>query len=624
MWMTEISRVVVHPSKKDAKHDISLVVPCYDEWMWVLDTLYTAAIEAGRSNCKVAVFLVVNNKANCTPELLEENKRTAKLVIDAIRGKDLWHKRESGYYYEERKKIERIRNSGITVWLVDCYSERNAPDECNVWYARDVWTRSILDFLQNDNCVIAHTDADCRLERNYFRDLEEYYFAFKRTIPTISWETDEDIERRKREKQIMMFQLEDVQITTWDTSFVFEKWEDDTRKRVAWVERYERLMKIFLKGDSFDTWSNGKSTHYTPGSHHQYRRWIFKEIWWYKQIGGAEDVTFWMKAQKLWHTIHNISAHISTLCRPSDRTVEWHWFWFEMIRKWTGIKEAVLTDTVDYLKTLWWVERILQECHRSDDFRTAMLSSQIVWIFPTDVIEELISIYEEYSWWEDMKEYDIMWVLVSLRSTARNALRKIFPREPLYKVVWEAMEAIDNDTLLSGIAEQLKVVNIDAVKIQLPDNETDEDIIRGFCKCASYKIYTYHLLKSAFNYLGIFFLAYQDFQEKHKDEEIGLKKYWFDSVDELYMGVVTFVIQYWQKMIANLLVETTVWDDLDRVVKMIEIMFKKWKIDEDYIKKIEDMDGALEELNEKYDGAFLNMWHFFSAEDFTRRYEVYE
>lgn len=622
--MNEVTRVVVHPSNKNAKHDISLVVPCYDEWTWVLDTLYTAAIEAERSGCKIAVFLVVNNKANCNPDILEENKRTAKLAVDIMRWKQLWHKQQSGYYYGQRKKIERIRNSGITVWLVDCYTEKNAPEECNVWYARDVWTRSILDFLQNDNCIIAHTDADCRLERNYFRDLEEYYFAFRASIPTICWETDEDIERRKRERVIMMFQLEDVQITTWNTSYVFEKWEEETRKKIAWVERYERLIRIFLKGDNFDTWSDGKTTNYTPGSHHQYRRGIFKEVWWYKQIGWAEDVTFWMKAQQLWHTIHNISAHISTLCRPSERTVEWHGFWFEMIRKWQGVKEMVLTDTVDYLRTLWKVQEILQECHKSDDFRASMLDSGLIGIFSMQVIRELISTYEEYAWWEDMKEYDINGILTSLHSAVRNELRKIFPRKPLYEVVWEAMEAIDNDTLLSWIAEQLDVISLDVVKIELPKNETDEDVIRGLCKCASHKIYAYHLLKSALNYLGIFFLAYQEFQERYKDEEIDLKKYGFDSLDELYMEVVSFIIRYWQKIIANLLVEVTVWDDLDKVIERIEWMFEKWKIDEDYIKKIEDMDGALNELNEKYDGAFLNMWYYFSAEDFGKRYEIYE
>jgi len=622
--MTEVSRVVVHPQNKGRKHDISLVVPCYDEWIWVLDTLYTAAIEAERSNCQIAVFLVVNNKSDCDAELLEENKRTARLATDVMRKHKLWYKNQSGYYYEQRKKIERIRSSWITVWLVDCYSERNAPEECNVWYARDVWTRSILDFLQNDNCVIAHTDADCRLERNYFRDVEEYYFAFKPSIPSISWETDEDIERRKRKKQIMLFQLEDVQITTWDTSYVFEKGEDETRERIAWVERYERLMTIFLKGDNFDTWSNGKSTHYTPGSHHQYRRWLFKEIWWYKQIGGAEDVTFWMRAQQLWHTIHNISAHISTLCRPSDRTEEWHGFGFEMIRKWQAPRTEVLTDTVDFLKTLWRVEDILEKCHQSDDFRASILNSEIVGIFPTQVIDELISIYEEYSWWEEMKEYDLNGILVSLRSTARNALRRIFPREPLYKVVWEAMDAIDNDTLLSGIAEQLKVVGLDVVKIQLPDGETDEETIEGYCKCASHKLYTYHLLKSAFTYLWIFFLAYQDFQEKNQDTDIDLSKYWFESVEALYMETVSFIIRYWQKMIANLLVETTVWDDLDKVVQKIETMFEKGKIDEEYIKKIEDMDDALETLNTEYGGSFLHMWNYFNAQEFVKRYKVYD
>lgn len=621
--MTEVSRVVVHSSNKNAKHDISLVVPCYDEWVWVLNTLYTAAIEAERSSCKIAVFLVVNNKANCNPDILEENKKTAKLAVDVIRWKELWHKQQSGYYYEQRKKIERIRNSWITVWLVDCYTERNAPEECNVWYARDVWTRSILDFLQNDNCVIAHTDADCRLERNYFRDLEEYYFAFKASIPTRTWETDEDIQRRKEEKQIMMFELENIQITTWKTSYEFKKGEEDMREQVNWVENYEQLMKVFLKEDNFDTWDDRKSTHYTPGSHHQYRRWLFKDIWWYQQIGWAEDVTFWMKAQKLWHTIHSISTHISTLCRPSERTEEWHGFGFEIIRKWQGVKEKVLTDTVDFLKNLWGVEDVLEKCHQSDDFRNSVLNSPIVSTYPHHVIEEFMSIYEEYSWWKDMKEYNITEILVSLDAIAKNELRKIFPRKPLYEVVWEAMDAIDNDTSLSGLAKSLKVIGIELVKIHLSDDEIDEDLIRGFCNCAYHKLYTYNLLKSVFNYLGIYIKIYYDFQEKNKNTDIDLSKFWFSSMNELYIEILFFARIYWQKMIANLLVKTTNWDDLYKAIQKVKTMFEKGKIDQNYIKKIQSMDDAFKKLDIKYWVNFPRIWNFFNIGEFVKSYEVY-
>lgn len=622
--MNEVTRVVVHPHSKWKKHDIALVVPCYDEWIWVLETLYSAAIEAGRSNCKIAVFLVVNNKADCAPELLEENRRTAKLAVDIMRWKELGHKKQSGYYYEERKKIERIRNSGITVWLVDCYTERNAPEECNVWYARDVWTRSILDFLQNDNCVIAHTDADCRLLRNYFKSLEEYYFPFKREIPSISWETDEDIEVRKKSRTIALFELEDIQITTWWTGTSFKKWEEDIRSKVVWVERFENLMKVFMRGDILDISDERKTTPETPGANHQYRKWLFIEIGWYRRMGWAEDTTFWMKAQSLWHKVHRIDLNVSTQCRPSERTVEWHGMWFEMKRKGSWPSIHALTHSVQYLSVLKHVYDILKDAHASDDFWAFVRDSEIPLIFPWVVAEQIISIYEEYSWWEEMKGYEITWILSLLNSTVRNELRKMYPRKPVHEVLWEAMFVIDNDSMMLEFMEKLKMPYINRVKITPPKDISDEEALQWYCTCASTKLFTYNLLKSAFSYMGIFTLMFNDFQSENENSDINLKDCWFDSLDELNSAVLEFIIDYWKKIIANLIAETTSWEAREKSVEIIENMFGEWKIDDEYIRKMANIDKALDKLNEKYGASFLDMWRFFNASQFVRRYTIYD
>jgi len=622
--MTEVSRVVVHPRDRDTKHDISLVVPCYDEWIWVLDTLYTAAIESERSNCKIAVFLVVNNSANCAYELLEENKRTAKLAVDVMRWIDLWHKKESGYYYEERKKIERIRKSGITIWLVDCYSERNAPEECNVWYARDVWTRSILDFLQNDNCVIAHTDADCKLLRNYFKSLEEYYFPLRREIPSITWESDEDILARKKSRIKALFEFEDIQITTWWTETSFKKWEEDMRGKVVWVEAFENLMKVFMRWDILSISDELKTTPETPGANHQYRKWLFREIGWYRRMGWAEDTTFWMKAQSLWHKVHRIDINISTQCRPSERTVEWHGMWFEMKRKGAWPTIYALTNSVEYLSVLRHVYDILKDAHASEDFRTFVLDSEMPLIFPWETAEQIISIYEEYSWWEGMKDYEITWILSLLNSTVRNELRKMYPRKPVHEVLWDAMIAVDNDTLMLEFMERLRMPYINRIKVNSPQDTSDKKMLQWFCTCAYTKLFTYNLLKSAFSYMGIFTLMFEDFKNDNTDRDVNLEDYWFNSLDDLNWAVLEFIIDYWRKIVANLIVETSTWEAREKSVEIIENMFGEWKIDDTYIRKMANIDKALDELNNKYGASFLDMWRFFHANQFLRRYAIHD
>jgi len=46
---------------------------------------------------------------------------------------------------------------------------------CNVGYARDIGTKSLLPYLKADDSVITHTDADCTLLKNYISVIEAYF-----------------------------------------------------------------------------------------------------------------------------------------------------------------------------------------------------------------------------------------------------------------------------------------------------------------------------------------------------------------------------------------------------------------------------------------------------------------
>jgi len=186
--MNNTSRVIRHPRSKWSKYDIAVVVPCYDEWIDVLDTIYSAAIEAWKVASNIAIFLVINNPLDCDEEILQSNKRTANLIIDILRNNNLWHKKVSWYDYQQRLRIQKIRELDVDVWLIDCYTRKNAPEVCNVWYARDVGTRSILSFLEDESSIIAHTDADCKLLKWYFKKIEEWFFSWKQEIQISTWE----------------------------------------------------------------------------------------------------------------------------------------------------------------------------------------------------------------------------------------------------------------------------------------------------------------------------------------------------------------------------------------------------------------------------------------------------
>lgn len=616
--MNSVSRVIVHPTKKQQKNDIALVIPCYDEWIWVLDTLYSAAIESERTDCKVAVFLVVNNSQNCDPEVLEQNILTAKLVVDIIWWKVLWHKKESGYYYKERKKIERIRKSWFTLWLVDCYSKRNAPEICNVWYARDVWTRSILPFLQNKKCVIAHTDGDCKLWREYFSTLEEYYFPHRCMIPTLCWEIDEDLEEFWN-SWCSFFELTSPYISVWNTSFYFDTWYSQQWEQFHWIGRFESLMKVVWERIIPNFWTPKNSTNLTAWAHHHYRKSVFDEIWWYKHIAWWEDVIFWTMAQKLWYTVERIPTKITTLCRPSERTEKWHGMWFEVLRKAFWKLCDVPINSVEYYEQSTEAYDILQSAHESDDFVAFIQNSRLSEIISSDVVTEILQLYETYWWGEEMKKYHILWAIHPLETFVRNILKEKYPQAPLHEVILEVMDIVDNDKDVNRFMDLLDIPKINHIHIKNPGIENDT-LFGAYVAIAYRKLQIYNLIVNMYNYFWIFLLFSDSLSEIEWKWKLEIE--WYSSLQSLKTEVISIISNYLRKVVLNLIVEYSSWYIVDEVIKVIDILYDDFIGNKKISHQIEKIDIALEFLNNKYGTSFSSLLQFLDVNELVKRYKA--
>jgi len=584
----------MHPQFKSKKYDIAVVVPCYDEWIGVLDTIYSAAIEAWKVASNIAIFLVVNNSLDPDEEILQSNKQTAKLVIDILNNNHLGHKKVSWYDYQQRLKIKKIRGLDIDVWLVDCYTPRNAPEVCNVWYARNIGTHSILSFLEDESSIIAHTDADCKLLKWYFQRMEESYFF---------WENN-------------------VEISTWERRFIFENSQLETRKQITWIEEIEADLSMFGKNHLDSLWNKKIRTNFTPGSHMHFTKKVFQEVWWFENMAWAEDVTFGMNAQKLWYEIHRINSWIDTLCRPSDRTEEWHGFWFAIMRKWYHDKYKTLIDGPFYNAILNASIEVFQQCHESDDFAETLFDSDMNNVFNRSELSVFSDIYEKYMWGEEMKKYSIIEILPYLLATLRQELRNKYPMKPLPDIINEANTIIDTDETFKKFAKRMGVPDISNIEFNLSWNDEDRDaILESYCESGKQKIHAYILLKKTIDFLRCFVFEIENLKETSDWRDIDLWER-YASPQEIYIEMFVFVKKYWTKIFCNLTVNISGWETLEKTVMLVEKMFSDGNIDDAYMVKISDLDDLLLSLNENYWCNFPSLRDTFNMKDFLRQFKL--
>jgi len=591
--MSEVSRVITHPSVKWSQHDIVVVIPCYNEWVWVLDTIHSAAVDAQKSESSIAVFVVVNNPSECDTDILEENKKTLQLVINILRNKKIADKQISWYDCRERIKMKEIRDSPIAVWIVDCYSERYALEVCNVWYARDVWTRSILPFLKSDASVIAHTDADCKIIGWYFDGIRASFFL----------------------------QDNDTHIATWNRKFHYEEWQDKLKEQLEWIVDIEKDLQSFWNNSIIhDSFKVKYSSLATPGSHILFRKKIFIEVWWFSQIAWAEDILFWMKAQQLWYQISSTSSKISTLCRASDRTEDGHWFGFEIMRKSSQSKEYTPIFTAEYYSTLNTCIRILESCHESDNFRANVMKSPMKNILPDGALHKLADIYEEYTWGKEMKKYHITGILPYLHSILTQELLKIYPRKALHEALDQANTYISNDTDLDKLSKTLNILNISKLVTHHP-GVWDNKMLIDYCACMKNKIYSYALLKDISKFIEMFYIALDAWEKRSNNKDI---KYinGYESSTQIFMSIIQLLSAYWEKIIYNFIVENSSWEVLEYGVKKIEEMFTTWALSQEKIGLIDTIDATITDLNIHHWCFFPTILDFINTDILLKRYSL--
>lgn len=512
---------VIHKPEENSI-DIGMVIPAYQEWRNILDTLYSIAVQKKRQTTNVCVFAVINNSRGVAQEVYESNKETASLIVEIIRKKV-----NSQLPKYIQKKIQRIIDSGLHISLVDSYTEKGAPEVCNVWYARDIGTKSLLPYLKSPESVIAHTDADCKVLEKYIQWIETYFLT---------------------KNSIMLWGKAPPQIATGDRIFLAESGKKN--KRI--FDMYNRVSQLEQEISHFLYHShicnlypvNEESLYFTPGSHLMITKRMFEKIGGFEHVWWAEDVQMGMAARKLWEKVWNIHAMISTKCRVSDRTEKGHGFGNEIQRKGNQRKlSEVPSHSVAYHKAFLSGYDILITAHTQfhnnkrtwENFVFQSLKLDIPSLKKQD-IQELSKIYFKYiGWLNSPDNLNLEWMMPYLFSHLRIIIERYISPQPLLEVSREIDELLDSSFKFMERAP--KYVNFTKL---LWSNNIEllwSDLDTAYIKFINTKLGIRRLLGLVENFElrskreAVNLICIQDFYEKQSEE---LKEKLYDVLQWIY------------------------------------------------------------------------------------------
>lgn len=172
---------------------VSIVIPACKERDYVLRCLDSFASQEGVSPNQFEAIFVINNSSQEPPrdnennETLKAHKRRVALYHESLDDnqetlkvlRDIQDGNTGDLSKEEREIAERVKQSGIHFFVVDkASSGKELPLQfANVGGARNRGTaEAVSRFLSiQKNGIIAHTDADARLNPDFMRNLIDVF-----------------------------------------------------------------------------------------------------------------------------------------------------------------------------------------------------------------------------------------------------------------------------------------------------------------------------------------------------------------------------------------------------------------------------------------------------------------
>ena len=145
------------PHRTIARHDYKffIVIPCYNEFEYVFDTLKSINFQNQNLLNDTLVVIVINNSIDDSIKVKQNNSKTYNLLIT--------------------KKYQ------FNFVIIDCFSHQNElPVQLSgVGYARKIGLDFSLNYRLNNKSIFCSLDADTIIDKNYI-DVIDYHFNHKK------------------------------------------------------------------------------------------------------------------------------------------------------------------------------------------------------------------------------------------------------------------------------------------------------------------------------------------------------------------------------------------------------------------------------------------------------------
>lgn len=208
------------PAPMNPACEVCIVIPTYEEREYILIPLESLIYQNNTTPNQFEVIIVVNNPGlpstddNQNHELYQkkweryqqvvENNRETLELIKYINGKS--ETPDIRLSPKEEEITREIKDYGLKVFAIDKSSQGKTlpPAEANVGGARNRGVAEAVERFYKQlgkNGILAHTDADTRLEENYIHNLVQTFKSNPQLVGLGG--TDEDILENPRDTEIM-------------------------------------------------------------------------------------------------------------------------------------------------------------------------------------------------------------------------------------------------------------------------------------------------------------------------------------------------------------------------------------------------------------------------------------
>ena len=306
--LSPTERRIETPMHQECK--VSVVIPVYAERKDIFDrTLLSLADQKDVGIDNFEVMCVVNNGKETSDKIKKENKDTLSMLTYLQNGDE--NLLPSDITNKEKEVLDKIRDSKIHIFAIDKSTEGKtfSKELANVGGARERGLiESIARFLenQNKNGIIAHTDADTRLDSQYIVSLLNVFedeSVIGVTGP-IQMEQDKDY---LNEKQKIAFT------------------EMNRRFRIYW----SKMQKLFPNSDFVrknikDIFGETNNEISFNGANMASRAFATAKVGGIDKIAGEEDTIFGRKLSKVGKIIYAPEVIAYPKIRRSLRTTTGH------------------------------------------------------------------------------------------------------------------------------------------------------------------------------------------------------------------------------------------------------------------------------------------------------------